>query len=147
VLGRKRHYLVDTEGHLLAVLVERADIGDRDAAHWVFSHIAARWTELQKVWADQGYTGDLANWLRGEYGIDLEIVVRSTEQTGFTVLPRRWVVERTIAWQGRNRRLSKDYEHAADYSEAWCYIASIQLLLRRLRPSQQHEVPYARTAA
>ena len=147
VRGRKRHYLVDTEGHLLAVLVERADIGDRDAARWVFSHIAARWTALQKVWADQGYTGDLAEWLQHEYGIDLEIVVRSTEQAGFTVLPRRWVVERTIAWQGRSRRLSKDYEHAAEYSEAWCYLASIQLLLRRLRPAQQCEVPYARKAA
>ena len=102
---------------------------------------------MQKVWADQGYTGDLADRLRAEYGIDLEIVVRSTEQAGFTVLPRRWVVERTIAWQGRSRRLSKDYEHAADYSEAWCYIASIQLLLRRLRPPQERAVPYARQVA
>ncbi len=138
---------MDTEGHLLAVLVEPADSGDRDGARWVFTSVAGRWTELQKVWADQGYTGDLAEWLRAEYGIELEIVVRSTEQAGFAVLPRRWVVERTIAWQGRSRRLSKDYEHAAEYSETWCYLASIQLLLRRLRPSQEHEVPYARKAA
>ena len=129
------------------MLVERADIGDREAARWVFSHIAARWTALQKVWADQGYTGDLADWLRAEYGIDLEVVVKSTEQVGFAVLPRRWGVERTIAWQGRSRRLSKDYEHAADYSEAWCYIASVQLLLRRLHPPQERAMPSARKAA
>jgi putative transposase len=147
VTGRKRHYLVDTEGHLLAVLVERADIGDREAARWVFDHVAARWTELQKVWADRGYTGDLADWLREVYGIDLEIVGKTAEQLGFAVLPRRWVVERTIAWQGRSRRLSKDYEHAAEYSEAWCYIASIQLLLRRLRPASGAERPYVRKAA
>ena len=69
------------------------------------------------------------------------------EQQGFRVLPRRWVVERTIAWQGRSRRLSKDYEHATDYSESWCYLASIQLLLKRLRPPRGVEVPYARKAA
>lgn len=138
---------MDTEGHLLAVLVEPADSGDREGARWVFRYVAGRWTELRKVWADQGYTGDLADWLRAAYGIELEIVIRRTEQVGFAVLPRRWVVERTIAWQGRSRRLSKDYEHTAEYSEAWCYIASIQLLLRRLRPAPDREVPYVRKAA
>src|SRR5207248_11138112 len=64
VQGRKRHYLVDVEGHLLAVLVERADIADRDGARWLFQAIDRQWTTLAKVWADQAYNGDLAEWLR-----------------------------------------------------------------------------------
>ena len=145
--GRKRHYLVDTEGHLLAVLVEPADRADRDAARWLFQAIDHRWTQLQKIWADQAYTGDLGEWLQTVYGIDLAVVARPAGQKGFSVLPRRWAVERTIAWQGRNRRLSKDYEHTAAASETWCYLASIGLLLRRLRPDPAVEPPYTRKAA
>jgi putative transposase len=147
VQGRKRHYLVDTEGHLLAVLVEAADRTDRDGARWVFRAIDQRWTTLQKIWADHAYNGDLAAWLRAAYGIDLEVVEHAPDQKGFAVLPRRWVVERTIAWLGRNRRLSKDYEHSAAAMETWCYLASISLLLRRLRPNPQVERPYCRKVA
>ena len=147
VQGRKRHYLVDTEGHLLAVLVYAADVDDREGARWVLIHAAGRWAALQKLWADQNYTGDLAHWLRQEYGIDLEIVVKAAEQVGFAVLPRRWVVERSIAWGGRSRRLSKDYERLAEYSESWIYLASIHLLLKRLRPDRAAEAPYVRKAA
>jgi putative transposase len=145
--GRKRHYLVDTEGHLLAVLVEAADRTDRDGARWVFRAIDQRWTTLQKIWADHAYNGDLAAWLRAAYGIDLEVVEHAPGQKGFAVLPRRWVVERTIAWLGRNRRLSKDYERSGAAMETWCYLASISLLLRRLRPDPQAERPYWRKAA
>ena len=144
MLGRKRHYLVDTTGHLLAVLVERADLADRDGARWVFRAIDQQWTALQKVWADQAYNGDLGEWLHAVYGIELEVVERAPGQVGFTVLPRRWVVERTIAWLGRNRRLSKDYEHSGAAMETWCYLASISLLLRRLRPNPDAEIPYWR---
>jgi putative transposase len=147
ISGRKRHYLVDTEGHLLAVLVERADVADRAAAPWLFRAIDHRWTRLQKIWADQAYNGDLGEWLAIVYGIELEVVERPVGQKGFAVLPRRWAVERTIAWQGRHRRLSKDYEQTAAASETWCYIASIALLLRRLRPNPALEPPYARKAA
>jgi putative transposase len=70
--------------------------------------------------------------------------LRPQGQKGFVVLPRRWVVERTIAWLGRNRRLSKDYEHSGAAMETWCYLASISLLLRRLRPNRYAEVPYWR---
>ena len=77
ITGRKRHYLVDTEGHLLAVLVERADRTDRDAARWLFRAIDHRWTQLQKIWADQAYNGDLGEWLHAAYGIDLEVVQRA----------------------------------------------------------------------
>ena len=145
--GRKRHYLVDTAGHLLAVLVEAADRTDRDGARWLFRAIDQQLTALQKIWADHAYNGDLAAWLRAAYGIELEVVEHAPDQKGFAVLPRRWVVERTIAWLGRNRRLSKDYEHSGAAMEAWCYLASISLLLRRLRPDLQAERPYCRKAA
>jgi putative transposase len=147
VLGRKRHLLVDTEGHLLAVLVEPADIADRDAARWLFQAIARRWPDVRRVWADQAYTGDLAEWLATVYGIELVVVSRPRGTRGFTVLPRRWVVERAIAWLGRNRRLSKDYERTEQAMETWCYLASIALLLRRLRPNSRLEAPYVRKAA
>ena len=138
---------MDSEGHLLAVLVEAADIGDRDGARYVFVYVARRWPELRQVWADQQYTGDLAEWLEAEYGIELEVGRRVADQAGFLVLPRRWVVERSIAWLGRSRRLSKDYEHCPAYSESWIYLSSIHFLLKRLRPNSQQEHPYARKAA
>jgi putative transposase len=147
VAGRKRHYLVDTEGHLLAVIVHAADVDDREGARWLFAYVTPQWPQLRKVWADQDYTGDLAAWLRQQYGIDLEIVVKAADQVGFTVLPRRWVVERSIAWYGRSRRLSKDYEHLPEYSETWVYLASIRFLLTRVCPGSQRERPYARKAA
>ena len=147
VNGRKRHYLVDTEGHLLAVLVHAANVDEREGARWVFGYVAGRWTQLQKVWADQGYTGDLADWLRHAYGIELEVVVKAADQEGFVVLPRRWVVERSIAWYGRGRRFAKDYEQLPEYSEAWIYLGSIHFLLQRLRPRRDAERPYARKVA
>ena len=138
---------MDTEGHLLVAAVGRADEDDRDGARWVFAARAPCWPELQLVWADQHYTGDLEDEVQDLYGIHLEIVRKAADQRGFVVLPRRWVVERTIAWQGRSRRLSKDYEHAAEYSESWCYLASIQLLLNRLCPRPRAERPCLRKAA
>ncbi len=138
---------MDVEGHLLLVLVGPADEDDREGARWLLRARDQRWPGLELIWADQHYTGDLEAEAQAAYGIRLEIVRKPEEPKGFRVLPRRWVVERTIAWQGRSRRLSKDYEHAAEYSESWCYLASIQLLLKRLRPRRGAEVPYARKAA
>src|SRR5919199_3586901 len=96
VRGRKRHILVDTAGLLLAVVVHAADVNDREGARWLLPVARRYWRTLQKLWADQGYTGALADWLRAEYGIELEIVNRAAEQIGFVVLPRRWVVERSL---------------------------------------------------
>jgi putative transposase len=129
------------------VLVYAADINDREGARWIIAYAHGHWTTLQKLWADQGYTGDLVGWLQQAYGIDLEIVAKAPEQVGFAVLPRRWVVERSIAWYGRARRLSKDYEHLAEYSESWIYLASMMFLLQRLYPRADREPPYARKAA
>ena len=129
------------------MLVHEADVNDREGARWVIVRACGPWRTLQKLWADQGYTGDLADWLREKYGIDLEIVLKAAGQQGFAVLPRRWVVERTIGWTGRSRRLSKDYEYWPEYSESWIYITSLHLLLKRLQPAHDSERPYVRKAA
>jgi putative transposase len=87
------------------------------------------------IWADGGYAGQLIAWvraLRKRNAVRLEIVKRSDDVKGFKVLPRRWVVERTFGWLGRQRRLSKDYEYLTDTSETMIYVSMIGLMLRRL---------------
>ncbi len=138
---------MDTQGHLLAVLVHAADVNEREGARWLLRGARRYWRTIQKLWADQGYTGDWADELRAEYGIELEIVTRTAEQHGFVVLSRRWVVERSLAWSGRSRRLSKEYEHWPEYSETVIYLASIHRLLKQLAPDGSQERPYTRKAA
>lgn len=133
VKGRKRHLLTDTEGFILKVVVHRADIQDRDGAKLlllaVLPIVALR---LLKLWADGGYRGMLIEWCWQQFQIDLEIVSPAPDQHGFQVLPRRWVIERTFAWLDTYRRLSKDYETDTRCSEGMIYIASIDLMLKRL---------------
>ncbi len=131
-------------GNLLRIVVHSAGIQDRDGADFVFEDIKDEYPHLSKVWADQGYTGDLGDSLRTEYKIDLEIVEKPAEQKGFVLLPRRWVVERSLAWLNRYRRLSKDYECRYEYSESWVYIASISRMLRKLHPNKGDEPAYKR---
>jgi putative transposase len=133
VNGRKRHLVVDTLGLLLAVVVHAADIQDRDGAKLVLAQLLGRFPRLQLIWADGGYAGALIEWTRALGGWVLEIV-RRCELHHFEVLPHRWVVERTIAWLGRYRRLSKDYEALPATSEAFIRIAGINLLVHRLQP-------------
>jgi putative transposase len=142
--GRKRHILVDTEGNLLTVVVHRANLADRDGAYFVLEEATELCPNLQKIWADQAYTGDLIADVRQHHGITLEVVAKLVDQAGFVVLPRRWVVERTFAWLGRYRRLSNDYEERVEYSESGVYIASIARMLRVLYPNQDEEPPYKR---
>lgn len=134
VKGRKRHILVDTLGNMLRVIVSAAHIQDRQAAIALtatLSHMMR--LRLAKVWADAGYSGaTLLDWLHQQFAILLEIVQRTDTQTGFVLLPRRWVVERTFAWLGRFRRLSKDYERCIRSSEGMIYLASLHTLLKRL---------------
>jgi putative transposase len=132
VNGRKRHILVDTLGLLLGVVVHAADIQDRDGARLLLRGIKQRFPDLKHIWADGGYSGDLIAWAQCELDIVIEIVKRNDKQCGFVVLPRRWVVERTFAWFGRNRQLSKDYEYSTRSSESMVYLASIQLMARRV---------------
>jgi putative transposase len=134
-MGRKRHIVVDTLGLLLAVVVHAADIQDRDGAKLVLGKLLGRFPRLKLIWADAAYAGQLVEWARSFGGWLLEVVKRAKNSHSFEVLPRRWVVERTLAWLGRCRRLSKDYEQLPQTTEAWVQIAMIHLMLRRLRPT------------
>ncbi len=144
IRGRKRHILVDTEGNLLKVVVHRANMPDRDGAAFVLEDVHATFPRLEKIWADQGYNGGLSDEIYERDHIVLEVVGKPAGQKGFVVVPRRWVVERTFAWLSKYRRLSKDYEHRVEYSEAWVYIASISRMLHTIAPNEQIEKPYSR---
>ena len=123
-------------GLLLAVAVHRQpDIQDRDGAKLVLSQLVGRFPRLQVIWADAAYAGRLVSWAWSTGGWLLTVVRRRPNSHSFEVLPRRWVVERTLAWLGRCRRLSKDYEALPETSEAWVHIAMIHLMLKRLRPA------------
>jgi transposase len=108
--GRKRHVLVDTLGLLLRALVHPANVQDRDGLAPLLSRIRRRFPWLRLLFADGGYQGQVAASAAREERLELTIVKRSDDAAGFVVLPRRWVVERTFAWFGRNRRLAKDVE-------------------------------------
>ncbi len=103
-----------------------------------------RFGTLLKVWADNAYRGDLITLVRELFEVDLEVVRKDPHQEGFVVQARRWVVERSLGWYSRNRRLSKDYEHLCEVSETMVYIASVQVMLKRLRPATNIQKPYLR---
>ena len=130
--GRKRHIVVDTQGLLLGVAVHPADMQDRDGARLVLRRMLGQFPRLERIWADGAYGGQLVQWAREVGGWTLELVRRPARQHTFQVLPRRWVVERTFAWLGRHRRLSKDYESLPETTESWIYAAMSGLMLRRL---------------
>ena len=132
IKGRKRHIVVDTRGLLLAVVVHAANIQDRDGAKLVLGKLLGRFPRLCLIWADGGYRGKLIEWTASLGGWVLEIVKHNDDVKGFKVLPRRWVVERTLGWLGRYRRLSKDYEELVETSESMIYLAMTNLMIRRL---------------
>jgi putative transposase len=113
------------------VAVLAAHIQDRDGAMDLLPVAVPDFPRLEQVWADGAYGGGLEAWVAERCGWRLVIVSKRPDQHGFQVLPRRWVVERTFGWLGRNRRLSKDYEELLETSEAWLYLAMLRLLLRR----------------
>ena len=138
VTGRKRHIFVDTLGLVLAVAVTTAALDDAAGAPQLFKQIDPNdFPRLEKVWADSKYRNhNLQAWMaqhRPEW--DLEVVTRPKDVRGFVLLPKRWVVERTFAWNGRGRRHSKDYERRIDSSESMIKITAIQQMLRRLSRS------------
>lgn len=130
--GRKRHIATDTNGLLLAVVVTMAGIQDRDAAHRLLAALRAKFSGILLVWADGGYAGRLVRWAHQVLILTVQVVKRSDELTGFHVLPRRWVVERTFAWLSKYRRCVRDYETRPDHHEAMIYIAMIMTMSRRL---------------
>jgi putative transposase len=150
VTGRKRHVFVDTLGLLLAVLVTAASVDDAAAVPDLFTRVAPEAVpRLTKVWADSKYHNHKLNeWMReNRPSWDLEVVSRPPGTKGFVLLPKRWVVERTLSWQDRCRRHSKDYERRVESSEAMVQVSAIGLMLRRLAPAQQHApFNYARAA-
>ena len=133
IKGRKRHILTDTEGNLVHAIIHTADIQDRDGAPLLLAEIIHRFPWLRHLFADGGYAGDkLREALRCIGKWTIEIIKRSDVAKGFEVLPRRWVVERTLAWLSRNRRLAKDFEQTIASASAWLFVASVQLLTRRI---------------
>ena len=129
--------MVDTLGLVLIVQVLPANVQDRDGARELLKPLAEKHWRLQKIWADGGYRGELVEWIRnlrlgrGRRRIHLEIVEKKSDGH-FAVLPKRWIVERTFAWLGRSRRLSKDYEALCETTQNLIFIAMIQLMVRRL---------------
>ena len=116
----------------MAAVVHAASIQDRDGAKLVLVKLLNRFPRLQVIWADAAYAGRLAAWAWATSGWVLSVVRRNPDSHRFEVLPRRWVVERTLARLSRRRRLSKDYEQLPETDEAWVHIAMVHLMLKRL---------------
>lgn len=133
VKGRKRHIVTDTAGSLLALRVHAANIQDSHGAVPLLTSLRQTFPNLRHIFADRVYRGDkLINALAGSGRWTIEIVNRAQSLGTFKAEPKRWVVERTLAWLGRNRRLAKDFEATIASAEAWVLIASVRLLSRRL---------------
>jgi putative transposase len=135
--GRKRHIVVDVLGLLLVVVVHSAGIPDGTGGKLTLQrlferikrNVHNRWCRLKMIWADGAYEG-IVDYVRQQFGWELEVVRRPPDAKGFTVLPRRWVVERSFGWLGRYRRLCRDFEHTTSSSEGMVYLASIRRTLK-----------------
>lgn len=132
IKGRKRQLIVDTNGFVLRVLVHAADISESEGAIWLLNEYADALTSLDTIRVDQGYKAMLVEWVSQYLSCTVEVVEKPVDQVGFAALPKRWVVERTFAWLGRYRQLSKEYDHYPESTESWIYLASIDILLKRL---------------
>lgn len=130
--GRKRFLLTDSLGLIWAVWVTTADVQDRDGGRWLLSQFRHRLPRLREVIADRGFSKRFVDWVRRRCG--WKVTTTATVGKGFTVHPRRWVVERTFGWLVSYRRLGKDYEVLTETSEAMIRVAMIHLMLRRLPP-------------
>ena len=132
IVGRKRHVVVDTDGRLLMVNLTTADISDSAGAQLVLDAIRKRWPWLKHLFADGAYDRTMLLDKAAFLNFVIEVVRRIDSDPGFRVVPRRWVVERTIGWLIRWRRLVRDYEQRLDVSEAMIHVAMGGLLLRRI---------------
>ena len=130
VKGRKRHIITDTLGMLMTVVVHGADKQDRQAAESVIESLKYRFPRLAKIFADGGYSGQLLECIKQKYGWLVEIIKRN--ETGFKILPKRWVVERTFAWINNCRRNSKDYELLCESSVAMIQLSMVRIMLNRI---------------
>ena len=154
IKGRKRHILVDTQGLIMHVHVTEANVNDRDGLLSITEKIKNKFKKLLKIWADMGYQGKEYAKKIQDYGRNLEIVKRPSKRfwvpyniedvesylagrgidisTGFKVLPKRWIVERTFGWLNKYRRLSKDYEYNTDSSEGMILLAMIRRNVKKV---------------
>ena len=149
--GRKRHLLVDTRGFVLKALVHAADIADRDGGRLLleaFQPDRVGFARLRHLWVDVGYQGRFVDWVKATLGWGVQVVKHGwtgvakvwvlpgqeppEKPTGFQLLKGRWIVERTFAWLGCSRRMSKDYEYLPETSTAMVYTAMSRLMLVRL---------------
>ena len=138
VVGRKRHIVVDVEGSVIVVEVHAASVQDRDGAPAVIAALLEVAASVEKLFADSGYAGPKLQKALKDLGVSelIEIVPKPKGGKGFTVLYRRWVVERTFAWMGRCRRLAKDVERTLASSLAWVKLAACRFLMRRVARRQ-----------
>jgi transposase len=134
IKGRKRHLIADTNGFVLRVLVHAADISESEGGIWLLNEYRDVLTYLETIRVDQGYKAMFVEWVEQFLPCVVEVIEKPKGQVGFAVLPKRWVVERTFAWLGRYRQLSKEYDRRPESTEAWIYLASIDILLKRLHP-------------
>jgi transposase len=132
VMALKRHILVDAAGRLLAAGVSPADMHDSNAAPHLLRASRRCWPFVERVWADAAYRGERVG---AATPIQIEIVTGPPNRRGFVVQKRRWVVERTIAWIGRNRRLARDYERLASTALAFIFLAAAWTLMKRVKLS------------
>jgi putative transposase len=133
VKGRERHVLVDTLGLRLSASVTPAKTSDQEGARRLLAGLKPLQPRLELIWADGAYKGDgLARWCATEGEWRLEIITRAQQAQGFVVRPWCWIVERTLAWIGRQRRLSKDYERKVQTSETFVTLAMIRLMVTRV---------------
>lgn len=130
IKGIKRHIIVDVLGLILAVVIQGASVQDRDGAKPVIERLTAKWHKIKKIFADAGYNGKLAEWVKTSFKIKFEIVSRK-EQGRFKVLPKRWIVERTFAWLETNRRNAKNYERLNQTCVAMVHVSAIRRMLNR----------------
>ena len=132
--GRKRHIATDTMGYLLASEVHAANLADTTMAPSVALALFALCPKIAILFIDAGYKGKFIQWLNENFGIKIEIGKKVG--SGFQVIRKRWVVERTFAWFTRQRRLTRDYERTTDSSNAMINIAMIRIMLKQLSPVQ-----------
>jgi putative transposase len=130
--GRKRHIATDTTGLLLVVLVTAASVQDRDAGRLLTWALHTCFPSVRHIWADGGYAGQLVDYAATTFRITIEIVRKLAGQIGFTVLPRRWVVERTLSWITRYRRTVRDYERRPEHHAAIVQWSMTIIMTRRL---------------
>lgn len=132
IQGRKRHIVTDALGLILAIVIHNADIQDREGAKETIKELKYKYPRLVKILADQGYTGALKEWISALFGWTLEIVAKVAGVSGFNVLPKRWIVERTFGWFAFHRRLCRDYEVLTDCSKAFIHLTMIRIILNKL---------------